>query len=404
MIKQLPIIILLTSCLIVGDEALGQNKVSNIDFSFQYNLATGLRGKIISSKQDSSAILLIQFNAPLDSMLKYEASYSLVNSLEEEIATRIRLQNLSTYFQIEDQNGSQYGLKAYVGDAKYMILWLYDSLKNTNYPYIKLLNRHFQSEDIHLQQKVINAAIFQTYLPVNSTIRVVSTSKWIKSIQADFYDYHFLPAKPPMSQTRDSLATTFKVDKSFMLHSNDSILLSEQGLYYFHLGESQLGRSIIIRDKQYPKVRQIDKLVECIRYLATDEEYNKMSSSFNKKELFDEFWLNNTKSEAKARRALKEYFNRVRGANLLFTTFKEGWKTDMGMIYIIYGPPPKVFVKDDGIMWIYDKTFELPRVAFFFKYVNTAFTDQHFVLERKPEFQNLWFRTVDLWRSGKKDF
>ena len=36
--------------------------------------------------------------------------------------------------------------------------------------------------------------------------------------------------------------------------------------------------------------------------------------------------------------------------------------------------------------------------------MNTAFTDQHFVLERKSEHQNLWFRTVDLWRSGKKDF
>ena len=129
-----------------------------------------------------------------------------------------------------------------------------------------------------------------------------------------------------------------------------------------------------------------------------------MSSSFNKKELFDEFWLNNTKSEAKARRAIKEYFKRVKEANILFTSYKDGWKTDMGMIYIIYGPPPKVFVQDKGVMWIYNKTFELPHVTFFFNYMNTAFTDQHFVLERKAEYQNLWFRTVDLWRSGKKDF
>jgi GWxTD domain-containing protein len=213
-----------------------------------------------------------------------------------------------------------------------------------------------------------------------------------------------MPAKPPMSQTADSLASTFKVDKSFMLNSNDSILLSENGLYYFHLGESQLGQSVIIRDKQYPKVGKIDKLIESLRYLATEEEYMKMSSSFNKKELFDEFWLNNTKSETKAKRAIKEYYTRVKNANLLFTTYKEGWKTDMGMIYITYGPPPKVFEKDEGVMWIYNKTFELPRVAFFFKHVNTAFSDQHFVLERKLEYQNLWFRTVDLWRSGKKDF
>lgn len=404
MFKQITIIILIIFSLSEGDTALGQTKVSNIELSFQYNLESGIRGKIISSKQDSTAILRINFSAPLDSMKKYTLSYSLVNSIDEEITTRRQLNSLTSYFQFEDENGSQYGLKAIVGNSKYLILWLSDTLKKSRYPYIKLLTRHFQSEDILLQQKQLNAAIFQTYLPINSSIRVLSMSKWLNSIQADFYDYHFKPAMPPMSETKDSMDFIFKVDRSFILNSNDSIMLSESGLYYFHLGESQLGQSIIIRDKTYPKVSQIEKLVESLRYLATEEEFIKMSSSFNKKELFDKFWLNNTKSEANARQAIKEYYKRVKNANILFTTYKEGWKTDMGMIYIIYGPPPKVFVRDKGVMWIYNKTFELPRVSFFFNHMNTAFTDQHFVLERKLEYQNLWFRTIDLWRSGKKNF
>ena len=404
MIKQLSIIILIIYCLIQGDTAFGQFKVSNIDLSFQYNIDSGLRGKMLSSKQDSSAILRINFSAPLDSLRKYSLSYSLVNSIDEEITTSIHLNSLSSYFLYEDETGSQYGLNAKVGTSKYLILWLADTTKKIRYPYIKLLTRHFQSEDILLQHKHLNATIFQSYLPINSSIRVVSISKWLNSIQADFYDYHFMAAKPPMTLSKDSLAFTFKVDKSFMLNSNDSILLSESGLYYFHLGESQLGQSVIVNDSQYPKVSQIDDLIESLVYLAAEEEYSKMSTSFTKKELFDEFWLNNTKSEDKARRAIKEYYKRVKNANLLFTTYKEGWKTDMGMIYIVFGPPAKVFVKDTGIMWIYNKSFELPRVSFFFNHMNTAFTDQHFVLERKLEYQNLWFRTVDLWRSGKKDF
>jgi GWxTD domain len=74
------------------------------------------------------------------------------------------------------------------------------------------------------------------------------------------------------------------------------------------------------------------------------------------------------------------------------------------MIYIVFGHPTNVFMRNDGIMWIYNKTFELPRVAFFFKHVNTAFTEHYHVLVRKTEFQNLWFRTIDLWRSGRKEF
>ena len=74
------------------------------------------------------------------------------------------------------------------------------------------------------------------------------------------------------------------------------------------------------------------------------------------------------------------------------------------MIYIVFGPPSHVFIRDDIEMWIYEKSFELPRVAFNFTKINTAFTNQHYVLVRKAEYQNLWFRVVDLWRKGKKEF
>ena len=129
-----------------------------------------------------------------------------------------------------------------------------------------------------------------------------------------------------------------------------------------------------------------------------------MTTSFNKKELFEQFWLNITKSESKAKRGVKEYYKRVRETNTMFTTYKEGWKTDMGMIYIVLGPPSKVFLKNDGIMWIYNKSYELPRIAFFFTQINTAFSENHYVLVRKAEYQNLWFRTISLWRSGRKEF
>jgi GWxTD domain-containing protein len=404
MLRQLLIVILIFSNVVAGNKAYSQHKVSNIDLSFQYDLQSGIQGEIISSKQDSMALVLVNFSAPLDRMKKYSLSYSLVNNLGEEITSRFQLNSLPSYFLYEDASGSQYGLNAVVRDAKYLILWLSDTVKKVRYPYIKHLARHFQSEDILLKLKNLNAAVFSSYLPVNSTIRAESTSKWRNIIEVDFYDYNFKPAKPPMSQTKDSSAFTFEIDKSFRLKSSDSILLSENGLYYFHLDESQLGKSIIVTDKQYPKISSVDLLIESLRYLATEEEYMKMKSSFNKKEMFEKFWLNNTKSEAKAKRAIKEYYKRVLETNQLFTTYKEGWKTDMGMIYILYGPPTNVFIKNEGIMWIYSKTFELPSVAFFFKHMNTAFTDQHFVLERKLEFQNLWFRTVDLWRSGKKEF
>ncbi len=74
------------------------------------------------------------------------------------------------------------------------------------------------------------------------------------------------------------------------------------------------------------------------------------------------------------------------------------------MIFIVFGPPTFVFIRDNTEMWIYEKTFELPRLAFTFNRIDTAFTDKHYVLQRDAEYQNLWYRVVDLWRRGKKEF
>ena len=39
----------------------------------------------------------------------------------------------------------------------------------------------------------------------------------------------------------------------------------------------------------------------------------------------------------------EEYFRRVRYANKYFTVFRDGWKTDRGLIYILFGPPNDIY-------------------------------------------------------------
>ncbi len=385
-------------------ETFAQLQLTSTDFSFQFRANSPMRAQIISGRQDSTAILLVNLQAPLDSLRKFTVSYSLLTTPEDMITKKIALNPLATYFQHEDANGTLFAIKARVDRARYIVLWLRDSTKNITYPYLKKIARRNNVDDIILKSARSNTTIFNNFLPLGATVQTASLFQNQYSVTVDLYDYHFLPAKPPMVVKPDSVNVPFTVEKSVIKASTDSIALTEKGLYYFHWTNASIGRSVIVREKSYPKFTKIDRLVESIRYLTTKEEYEKMTTSFKKKELFDEFWLNNAKSPVKAKRVIRAYYKRVREANMLFTSYKEGWKTDMGMIYIIFGPPSKAIMKDEGVMWIYDKTFELPRVAFFFKHINTAFTDQHYVLVRKPEFQNLWYRTIDLWRSGKKEF
>ncbi len=50
----------------------------------------------------------------------------------------------------------------------------------------------------------------------------------------------------------------------------------------------------------------------------------------------------------------------------LFTSYKEGWKTDKGMIFIVLGPPDKVQRSKDREVWTYDQRGNAQNVNFTF--------------------------------------
>ena len=87
-------------------------------------------------------------------------------------------------------------------------------------------------------------------------------------------------------------------------------------------------------------------------------------------------------------------------ANNYFTNYKEGWKTDKGMIFIIFGNPDEVYKNDVGELWIYRKNDNFPKMRFSFAKVPNIFTDDHYTLLRSHSYQNNWFKAIQLWRRG----
>ncbi|MEN8249663.1 MAG: GWxTD domain-containing protein [Bacteroidota bacterium] len=401
--SKLTLFVAIIYSMLLNYQLKAQNKIANVDFNHQFRM-NGLRSDVICIKNDTAAYLLVQFSAPFDSIKNYNLSYSLVNSTGEEIKKYYKLNRLSQYFQSENKYGSQFGVPIKLDDHKYIAFWLSDTITKTIYPYVTETNKVQRGNGIALISGGLNMTIFEHYREVGSTVRINGHVSVEDSVLIDFYDYHFLPAPPPMSQRKDSLRVPFKKDESTIIGIADSFKLEQEGLFYLHFPGMKYGHAILSRQRFYPKFTSIDKLVESLRYIATEDEYNKMTTSFQKKDLFDEFWLNNTKSPEKAKEAIMEYYKRIKEANCLFTTYKEGWKSDMGMIYIIFGAPSHVYYNDNGVMWVYNKTFELPRFAFFFNRVELGLLGQEYKLERKLEFEKLWFRTVSLWRTGKKEY
>jgi GWxTD domain-containing protein len=159
------------------------------------------------------------------------------------------------------------------------------------------------------------------------------------------------------------------------------------------------GIGFLITDRAYPKLRRIDDVLAALVYISTNEELSEISSSQNKKTALDNYWLRLGGNEENARRMIRIFYQRVEHANRYFTTYKEGWKTDMGMIYIIFGEPSGLNRTTNGEEWEY-RTSGKNTIRFTFQPKANQFTGLHYELVRSARYRDTWYEYVDRWRHG----
>jgi GWxTD domain-containing protein len=106
-------------------------------------------------------------------------------------------------------------------------------------------------------------------------------------------------------------------------------------------------RSFTVRWANIPfSITDIDKAVDQLRYVAepSDLDYIRAATTpEEKRKRFTEFWAKRDPDPSTARNELmEEYYRRVEYSNKHFSHYLEGWKTDMGMVYIRFGAPENV--------------------------------------------------------------
>jgi GWxTD domain-containing protein len=134
------------------------------------------------------------------------------------------------------------------------------------------------------------------------------------------------------------------------------------------------------------------------------EDLMAISDTDSLKRAIDRFWLKNIGNASKAKNVLQLYYERVEQANKQFSNFKEGWKTDFGMIYILFGPPwyTEDHLKEE--IWFYSYNRENPEYRFQFeqpKQKNRYYPFYHFLLERHGFYYTRHHIQQQLWLSGQ---
>ncbi len=106
-------------------------------------------------------------------------------------------------------------------------------------------------------------------------------------------------------------------------------------------------RTFTVRWTDIPvTITDIDKAIEQLRYIARPSDMDYMRAAKDpedKKRRFLEFWSKRDPDPQTPRNELmEEYYQRVDYANKNFGHYIDGWRTDMGMVFIRFGQPDNI--------------------------------------------------------------
>ena len=259
------------------------------------------------------------------------------------------------------------------------------------------------SDKLAVFEKQQTAPLRRHFIPKNETVKIETLDGRSRPLQVYYYRHGFEAAPSPMNTTpRTAVAKTLSVDSTFTIQSGENIAFAQEGLYYILTDTTQTqGLGLLVTDDRYPKMTRPEKLTEPLLYMSTNQEIKDMDVAKDDKKALDKYWLSLMQGNPElARQVIRSYYGRVEEANRLFTSYKEGWKTDKGMIFIVLGPPDKVQRSKDKEVWVYDQKANATNVNFTFNRRTNQFVDDHYELVRYVEYQPIWYPIVEAWRNG----
>ena len=340
----------------------------------------------------------------------FKAKYSLTYQLFYNFLAKELIDSASVIFEDSLNYGKNNSSLGYFEleipeNAKYVLrLKLHDL--NTNNEVVTLLNID-KSSILNRQNFYLQAndglPVMHNYVSKKIGYQLVYNQLETKKLHVKYFKQFYKPPPPPMNDSHDKKILRVKADSIYSVKMtngrSEKLIFKKQGLYHFYADStSQEGFTVMVFTSGYPYVNTQMQMLMPIRYITTNSEYKKLLHSNNKKSEVDRFWIKISSNSERAKAMLAIYYNRVQVANVLFCADREGWMTDRGMIYIIYGPPERVF-KNEGLeTWAYGTAKHRTSLKFNFIQNDNPFTNNDFSLNRAQSYLNSWNTAIEVWR------
>ncbi len=355
-------------------------------------------------KIDGRKLLYVKDPSNESFTARVRVSYKLFSSYESELVID------SSSFYLEDLNPKQLNnyltgfVELKIDSGNYLLSLTTTDLnrKNSERSFIEVK----KADKLNRQNfKVLDAKsgelMFEPYFNKGQKLRIFYNQMHIDLIKVNYYDREFAMPPPPFSNYNPK-PFNYNSDSGFIFSLSDTFIIQKTGFYHLIPNpDNKKGLSLFAFGSDFPKVTTYEAMLKPMRYIMSRKDYFYLKDKTSTKEGIESFWINTTGKTEKAEKLIADFYGRVELSNFHFSSHVEGWKSDRGMVYIIFGPPDIIYKNGKTETWIYGEENNQVSLNFVFVRVRNPFTNNDYILNRSSIYKNNWYRAVDDWRSGR---
>ncbi|MDD4149084.1 MAG: GWxTD domain-containing protein [Bacteroidales bacterium] len=397
------------------DENVGKTSAYKYNFSSIYNPAETNLHPLVKAYCDSDTSAIVFFRLNVD-----ELRLGNKNKLDtvSELIIKYALRDVYS-FQITDTGVNVFNLKIAANTAYtdgYFRIRLEPNSKNKLIVGFVLVNSKggsriildIDNTDSNLADKFLLEELsaesimkYDRFVDRQHNYRISSRILSNFAATVEYFKYSDEIIVPPyfMLKNSDDIVVP---DSTFTYRIGDTISFPSHGFYVFKISSQDSAFMCFINPRDnYPNINVLSDMLEPLKLIATNKDIKHIKTAENLKIAIDNYWLGLSNNQKFAREQIRVFYNRVNLANQFFSDYREGWKTDRGIIYIVLGPPTIVNISASGEEWIYGENPDVAGVFFLFDKVNCLYSGTKFQLKRDERYQAVWAQAVNTWRNGR---
>ena len=380
-----------------------ENSVFNLHYSVEHIHNDSSKLSIYFNPEK---LLYIKQNQ--DSTTKYIGQFTIKYSLYKDLYSEEVIDSFSVkkiIVQDTQLDTLHFNIPCKLGENYWMIVKLTDLKRSfDNVKMFPIYKKHQHHPNFF---HITNANTLSYGFNVNDIQNTLIQHHTLKNTLVYAYPLYIqnqLPNPPFNSKNKNKDEYRLLTPQTFWLNDSGQFIMNLPYPAVFLKLDSNENQGTLLYQQNYafPEYNSLDKLVDPLVYLLKPDEFNALKNATNIKAELDNFWLKNNQMDTeRARKAIKNYYDKITQANILFTTYKDGWQTDKGMMFIVKGLPQSIRIYHDREIWYYGETSLSEPEVYVFRKTNWEIYPEHFILDKNFDHKYSWEKNIQLIKEGR---